>query len=359
MLIRFAVLLIIGSVTSSCTHSIAKFYPEIVPSKSDAKVVVGDGDSHLNIIYLGCGNMVLEKNGEGIMTDPFFSNQPLLKMLGKIQSDPKKFNTWKSNLEYFLSPSVVKVGLVSHSHYDHLMDLPLLVEQRYFTNMNRVYGNSYMPLMMQNFADEKVGFQSLNDEQVFNPTVANDSEYGWIEVSQGIRFLPILANHAPHVGKKLFMNKPLNAQYFDDHLIYSTSKTKAFKWPTGESYSFLVDFIDRDTLRVFVQTSASQPPYGFPPQAELTQKEVDLAIICYASSLNVDNHPKALVDYVRPKKVIFVHWEDFFRSPKSFNDQRLVRGTNPKKVHKRINEMSKPASFFTMPKPGTRIDVRY
>lgn len=360
MLIRLNLALVLLIGLNSCSHSITKFYPEIVPKKSDVVLPIQSNTHHeVNVVYLGCGNLVFEQNGEALITDPFFSNQKLLKLLGKVQTKPLRYGTWKTNYEYFLSPSVVQGGLISHTHYDHAMDLPLLLEDRYFTNLKTIYGNTYFPTIMQNFNDEGVRLATLSNEQVYDPTVKADKSYEWISISPHIRFLPILSNHAPHSGKKLFMDKPLKAEYFDQHLIYSNSKTKAFKWSTGDTFSFLVDFIDTDTLRVFIQTSASQHPFGYPPREELTKKKVDLAVLCYASALNVDQYPNALIDYIQPGKLMWVHWEDFFRTAKSFNDQRLVRGTNPKKVRKRIDQMGKPKDFFLMPKPGTRIKVKY
>ncbi len=279
-------------------------------------------------------------------------------MLGRIQTSQTRYNTWRTNFEYFLSPSVVQAGLVSHTHYDHTMDLPLLLEKRYFNNLNVVYGNGYLPKIMEHFANEWVRLASLNNDQVYDPTI-NDEVYKWISVNPRIRFMPVLSNHAPHTKKKLYMNKPLDETYFDEHLIYSNSKTKARKWSTGDTYSFLVDFIDGDTLRVFIQTSASKHPFGFPPREELKKKKVDLAILCYASALNVNDYPNALLDFIRPQKLILVHWEDFFRTPRSFDDQRLVRRTNPKKMRDQVNKLGKPVDYFLMPKPGTRIKVKY
>lgn len=353
--IFFALALTLGA----CSHSISRFYPEIVPKKSEAVLSVRpDSKSELNVLYLGNGNLVLERNGEAIITDPFFSNQKLLKLLGKVKTNSSLYSTWKTNFEYFLSPSVVKAGLVSHTHYDHAMDLPLLLEDHYFTNMKVVYGNTYLPKIMQNFKKEGVRSEALTKEQVYDPTT-KDKVYEWISVSLNIRVLPILSNHAPHTKRKLFMDKPLKEQYFKEHLIYSNSKTKAFKWSTGETYSFLMDFLGSDTLRVFIQTSASEHPFGFPPAEELKKKGIDLAIVCYASAPNVDDYPNRLIDFIHPKKLMFVHWEDFFRKPKSFYDQRLVRSTNPKKVRKQIDRLGKPNDFFMMPLPGTRIRVKY
>lgn len=355
---RYLTLIALASLTA-CTHSVSRFYPEIIPQKSEAVLPVrSDAKNEMNIVYLGSGNLVLERDGEAIITDPFFSNQKLLKLLGKVKSNPSLYNTWKTNFEYFLSPSVVQAGLVSHTHYDHVMDLPLLIESHYFKNMDIVYGNNYLPKIMQNFKEEGVRLTALTKEQVYDPTTT-DQQYEWISVTPSIRVLPILSDHAPHTKKKLYMDKPLEEQYFDEHLIYSNSKTKAFKWSTGETYSFLVDFMGSDTLRVFLQTSASQYPFGFPPSEELNKKGVDLAIVCYASAPNVDDYPNQLVEFIQPDKLMFVHWEDFFRTPKSFHDQRLVRSTNPKKVRKRIDRLGKPNDYFMMPLPGTRIKVKY
>lgn len=355
---RYLTLIALASLTA-CTHSVSRFYPEIIPQKSEAVLPVrSDAKNEMNIVYLGSGNLVLERDGEAIITDPFFSNQKLLKLLGKVKSNPSLYNTWKTNFEYFLSPSVVQAGFVSHTHYDHVMDLPLLIESHYFKNMDIVYGNNYLPKIMQNFKEEEVRLTALTKEQVYDPTTT-DQQYEWISVTPSIRVLPILSDHAPHTKKKLYMDKPLEEQYFDEHLIYSNSKTKAFKWSTGETYSFLVDFMGSDTLRVFLQTSASQHPFGFPPSEELNKKGVDLAIVCYASAPNVDDYPNQLVEFIQPDKLMFVHWEDFFRTPKSFHDQRLVRSTNPKKVRKRIDRLGKPNDYFMMPMPGTRIKVKY
>ena len=161
------------------------------------------------------------------------------------------------------------------------------------------------------------------------------------------------------------MSKPLNEKYFRDNLVWAADKVKAARWTAGTVYSFLIDFIGSDTLRVFIQTSASQHPNGLPPPAELKKKKVDVALICYASAPLVDDYPADLLNYITPDKVIFVHWEDFFRTPRSWNDVKLVRGTKPKKVKKRMEAVKltkaqiKSKEYFTMPKPGTYIHIKY
>lgn len=359
-------IIIVASVISllflRCAHPISKFYQDIIPDSFETTITLNTkADNTLNLLYQGCGNLILEKDGDAIITDPFFSNQKTPKLLGKIKTNKDKYAEWKTSLSSHVSLGTIKAGLIAHTHYDHIMDLPILLHDHLFTNMNVIYGNSYLPKMLIHFKNEGVNLSGLQGEQIYNPKELNDLEYHWISVTPKIRFLAIESSHAPHIGHRLFMNKPLNEKYFDDHLNLPNDKIGAFKWTTGTTYSFLVDFIDSDTLRIFIQTSASDSPNGLPPRAELQKKKVDLAFLCYASAPNVKNYPNFLLDYIQPQKVVLVHWEDFFRVPSSTEDVKLVRGTSPKKVKTRIEAMNlkKPKDYFLMPKPGTLIHVSY
>jgi hypothetical protein len=352
--------------TLSCTHKVSKFHPEFIPKKFETTLALKpSGSQTLNILYLGCGNLVLEKDGEAIMTDPFFSNQKVLKLLGRIKTNPERYAEWMQLVDAHVSTKAVRSMLISHTHYDHLMDLPTLLQGHVFPNLKAIYGNPYMPKMLQHFKDSTAKFVVLQPAQVYNPNEQNDPEYQWINLAPHVRCLPIESNHAPHIGHKLYMNKPLDEKHFRSNLVWAADKVKAFKWTAGSVYSFLVDFIGSDTLRVFIQTSASEHPNGLPPLAELKKKKVDVALICYASAPLVDDYPGDLLNYITPDKVIFVHWEDFFRTPKSPNDVRLVRGTKPKKVKKRLEAIKltkaqlKARDYYTMPKPGTYIHIKY
>ena len=80
-------------------------------------------------------------------------------------------------------------------------------------------------------------------------------------------------------------------------------------------------------------------------------------MLCYASTPNVEDYPAAIVKDVNPSKLVIVHWEDFFREPRSDDDVKLVRKTNPTKARQRFDELGKKKDFFMMPKPGTKIQV--
>jgi len=332
---------------TSCAHKVSRFYPEIIPKKTNVTLPVsGDGKQSVNLTYLGCGNMIIEQDGDAIITDPFFSVQKFTKMMGKVKTKPELYDIWKGKVQASTSRASVRAGLVSHTHYDHVMDLPTIVQAHYFNKMETVYGNSYLPQMMVNFLKEGTRMETLH---------ANE----WVSVTPRIRFMAIESSHAPHTKRKLYMSKPLDAEYFKENLVWPHDKIKARKWSVGTTYSFLVDFIQQDTLRLFIQTSASQYPDGRPPVSELKKKKVDVAVLCYASTMNVNDYPKAIMKDLDPSKMIVIHWEDFFRETRSDDDVKLVRSTNPRKARKRFDELEKKKDFFVMPKPGTKIQITY
>ncbi len=197
----FIIMLVIMSLFSGCSHHVSKFYPEIIPKKFETTLTLNpQANQTLNILYLGCGNLVLEKEGDAIITDPFFSNQKVLKLIGRIKTNPDRYSSWKETLESHLLPNSIKAGLVAHTHYDHVMDLPIMLHEHYFSKMDTVYGNPYLPQMLQHFKNEGPKLVGLHEKQISNPNEPNDSRYQWITISPKIRFLAIESNHAPHVN---------------------------------------------------------------------------------------------------------------------------------------------------------------
>lgn len=356
---RSPLLLVLLIALSGCGgYKVTRFYPEIIPKEDHATLTIHPhARQQANVTYMGCGNLFIEKDGQAIMFDPFFSIQGIVQLAGRIKTKQTFYDLWKSNLQRHVARSAVRATLVSHTHYDHVMDLPTLLHDKYFPVMNNVYGNNYLPVMMTNFQKSGATIEAFTDAQTVDGTM--DNQYAWISPAPNIRFLPIRSTHAPHTKRKLFMSKPLKPGYFEKHLTWPGDKVGAFKWTVGDSYSFLVDIIGPDTLRIFVQTSASEYPAGAPPARELSRKPVDLAIFCYASSLNVSNYPNVYVDFMMPSKVMFVHWEDFFSPSKSGKDLRLVRRTRPEKVRKQVDRLGMKKDQFIMPRPGTKVTISY
>jgi hypothetical protein len=83
----------------------------------------------------------------------------------------------------------------------------------------------------------------------------------------------------------------------------------------GETFAFLIDFLDdagEVAFRVYYQDAVVAPPLGFAPDELIAERPVDVAIFVPATFDQVDWHPEAFVENLRPKRVLLGHWEDFF-----------------------------------------------
>ncbi len=360
----------------ACSHDIYKLRVSgIVPDGLQTEVqLTSQKGKSLQLLYLGCGHMIIEQNGEAFFTDPFFSIQPTKKMVGKVQTKKEYHERWHQHIEKILKFKSVQTGLVSHSHYDHLMDLPLMLTDHDFPNLKTVYGNAYLPKMLTNFVNEGVILQPLTDSEVFNPCEENpaDSKHQWMPLTTNSKFLAIQTHHAPHALGKLFMSRPMREKqekYFKENLTQPYAEIGNFKWTVGTSYAFLVDWFNgTDTIRLYIQTSASRPPNGLPPPEELKKKKVDLVILCYASTPNVRKYPEYLMDALKAKdypKIVMVHWEDFFTNQQIYGPAKLVPGTKLRRVVRRwkkaldVQDNSSLTEYITMPRPGTMVTIRY
>lgn len=315
------------------------------------------------ILYMGAGNMIIESNDEAFFMDPFFSNTGFFR--GKLKTDTALYRSWKERVGETINTNSVKAGLVAHSHYDHLMDLPMIVSDKAFPNAQNIYGNECVPLMMTNFK-ESANFTGLTSKKIFTNGVS-DKHYEWQHIGSNISFLAIETNHAPHALGVLMMSGKLDSAYFKDNLTEGSSVTKRKRWTVGTNLAFLVDIRNgADTLRLFIQTSGSKSPNGIPPAEVLDKKSVDLAILCYANTPNVKNFPNYLLDSIKRDgkypPVLMVHWDNFFKVRNQDDPYRLVPFTSSAKVQRRWRKVGYPdplADHIRMPVPGTLVNVWY
>jgi hypothetical protein len=356
---QFLLLSILILTTCSCSRSTRLFNDIIPPSRNIDLSYSKNPSEEIKILYVTCGMLVIEHGNESIVIDPFFSYQKMTSMIFGIRSRERFFRSFKQLADSTIYKKSVHTGFVSHTHYDHAMDLPLLIDETYFPELRNVYGSVNLPAMMFHHRDKGVNITAMTDDQIFNPLKPGDP-YKWISAGDSVSVLPIASMHAPHKFGILLMNGKLKGKYFQKKRFKNPyTKSRAFKWATGCSYSFLIKFLKRDgsEFRVFVQTSASNDPYGLPPEGE----KADLAVLCFASMQEVDDHPNYIMKKTQAKKLMLVHWEDFFRYPKSRDDIQMVRGTNKKLAKRRLDEVrnSTLQPEVIMPKPGSLIRVSY
>jgi hypothetical protein len=350
----------------SCSRAITSrslpFEP-IIPTLATHEWNIHGSKEPLKILYLGCGHLVLQYNKECIVIDPFFSTQGIMRR--RIHSDTTAFEKYKSILEqHQVTLSGTNSIWIAHTHYDHMMDVPLMLEKQMISKEVTIYGNEFGDDILTNFVDTNQ-YHALAPAETYNPNKAAVVP-SWLMASPSIRVMPILSDHAPHykIGPIRFhlMRGPLRKNYFSDHFKKAADPTKRNQWKEGYTYSFLVDIMKGDEIafRLFIQTSSSDYPLGRPPLEVLAKRHVDVAFLCAASANFVKPYPVQILQDVKPAKVVFIHWEDFFRKPLDFDGARLVRATNFRKLNRTLIQHNlKPSTAnYLMPRPGTMITIK-
>ena len=209
--------------------------------------------------------------------------------------------------------------LVGHSHYDHLMDVPVVSRDR--APNARIYVNDSGAHVLAAAAGP------LDVVALDASAWSFGRPKSWIRVpGTRIRFLAILSEHAPHFhGLTLY-----GGAYSVDQ---QSLPTRAPGWKLGQPLAFLIEFLAADgsvDVRIHYQDSASSPRAGFPPR-NLQPARYKILLPCVASWHEVDDYPEKILEEFAPNFAVLGHWEDFFtRYSDDLDDLRRVRLTNPR-----------------------------
>lgn len=322
----------------------------------DAPIPPGDPAyaTTLQIRYLGAGGVLLKRGEDALLAAPFFSNPSMLRVaFGEVR--------WrKEEVDRFLGPkdrddlAAVSGVIVGHAHYDHLMDLPY-IKQTYLPKA-KIYGSDTArnTLLGDETLKKKPEDLVSVEHQAWAAPPAGQPEpvVVWTQVNERIRFLALKSEHAPiFLGIKFF-----EGHYREPLPVIPTS---AWAWREGETLAYLIDFLGPDgktvEFRVHYQDTASNPPLGFPPPSVVPPdgRGVDVAILCVPGHTQVKGYPAGIVERLRPRLAVLIHWEDFFAplpdDPRDLRTVALLQG-------ERFIEALEPAlngAPYRMPAPGT------
>lgn len=347
-------LICIAGVVASCSfpQKPEKKVGDKIYQPDNYKLKLGEKGQALSIKYIGCGGLVIDYKGEIIITDPFFSNNASLRSmsssalgLGKVKSKPEMVD-WAID-EHDLSDAFggAKALLIGHAHYDHLMDVPFLLKHNCLSKEVKVYGSKSTQDILTRYlyGRQFIDFDSLRTK----------TKTEWEKLTQHIYMKPILSSHAPHFGCIHLMQGEVDACFRE--LKDDDFKTKANKWKEGKVYAYLLRITAdwQAPFYIHVMTSSSSSPSGIPEG-----QKVDLSILCAASTQNVDEFPANVLQATQPKKVILIHWEDFFRSYKK--PSKSVKGTNFKTLLGRLaSHKADLPNWVSMPEKGVTITCEF
>lgn len=288
----------------------------------------------LSIQYLGVGGHLFRFGDQAIMTAPSITNPHFLALGPFMPISPDH-----QLIDRFLPDvSDVESILVGHAHYDHLMDVPYIMQTKAL--QSQVYGSKTMMHTLAPSID-KSRRHALNDSMA-----ELDKPGRWFyNKAQNIRFMALKSTHAPH-----FMGINIMTGTYEEDL--EELPWHAFGWKEGQTLAYLIDFLGPDNSilhRVFYQDAASQEPLGLIPQfAQADQKRVDIAIITPASFNQVDNYPEGIMRNSQAKHFILGHWEDFFANQEE-EEQVFVRAINYDDFYTRFEAALPSDSSWAMP----------
>ncbi|MCJ8272829.1 MAG: hypothetical protein MJK04_25960 [Psychrosphaera sp.] len=363
-LVLLVFLLIILPQLSSCSSYINpqllnKFHSNNEPTKP----VTLNGD--IKIQYLGVSGYLITYDGHKLLLGPSFTNPGYGTLASSLLSGELKANhklieklypdTGKNSAD--ANQKGIEAILVGHSHYDHLLDVPYIMKN--FIPSAKAYGSNTMKSLLLSKDIDEDNIVALNDYVSDNK---HHEDNNWQSVNSGrIRFVAIKADHAPIVFNHVFAN----GRYKGDRL---HKKLDFLDWKLGETYAYLIDFMDKDgniDFRIHYVDTSSPPPNGFLPDELLNEKRVDLAILCVAGFNKSALYPKEIITHLNPKTIIAGHWEHFFGNHwvdnPSFESRsktlRVVAGSDHQKFIKRLKAVLPADATWILPRPFTTIGL--
>lgn len=317
-----------------------------LPTFSHQKNPIDKATPSIKVIYTGTAGVLLQIDQHAIMLDPYFSNKPA-SFFKIFTSRPSA----DQQIVDALLPDISNISgiLIGHAHVDHLLDAPYILSKA--PEKTKIYGSETMSNIIAAVVEESRRV-ALNDSMATQDVIGE-----WVTLPDPhIRFMPIQSEHAPQLGPILLGGGQVKSE--QKHI------PKGIGWKAGQPLTYLVDFLKSPLqegespnimYRVFLQSSASGPGYGVPPQTVLNERSVDLALLCVASFKNVKQYPEHTLNAIQPNKVVLLHWDNIFKS-RLEHDVELLSTLSTKDIIEFI-ERAKIAigeqGEVLMPMPGT------
>lgn len=340
--------LLVGCSTSVDDLAIYQSAEVVLPKMNERALI--DGEKQLNIQYLGVGGYLFQYGEDSIMTAPSFTNPGLMNV-----TLPLSIAADHALIDKLLPPQAKQAEfiLVGHAHYDHLLDVPYIMQQ-----------HMPMTIAMGSTTMKNIVTAVIDDDRLLDITdyaAVGDLPGRWLYNRNGtIRIMPIKSDHAPH-----FMGiKVMSGQY--DQALTELPST-AYGWKEGQTYAYVIDFLDNQqqpVYRIHYQDAASNSPDGLMPMMTDT-KAVDMAILCVAAFHQVDDYPEAILQQTQPGMIVMGHWEDFFGNNHVDNSSvknqknavKGVRMTNVGDFIQRVDAVKTDGAVALLPAPFTWISA--
>lgn len=255
----------------------------------------GQTDSiYTEIRYYGTGCLSVQRGETAILTDPYISNLSTLQVsLGKVKTDV-------NYVELYINPAAlrkVKMVMVGHSHYNHLLDLPHLLR----------YIPSETPILLNHTGKHILAYYQLKHQLVVVNDIAGTERqlgYWYYGSDSTVRAMAFNSVHQPKLAGIGAQDRIYGSDISGEPILVSD-------WQAGKTYSYVIDFLNDGevTYRMLFMSSGATAPNGMFPKSLLKEHSINDMFISASAKLEFDEYPRPLIDLCAPERIFLIHWE--------------------------------------------------
>ncbi|MFL5319361.1 MAG: MBL fold metallo-hydrolase [Myxococcaceae bacterium] len=284
----------------------------------------------LELRWIGVQGFLLTYGGESVLTAPLFTRPN-----GFTVSTGLPVTSDTASVSSHLSAELlshVSVVLAGHAHYDHLLDVPAVLQRAPNATL---YSNISARNLLAAWAPDRQARCIGTDAQ--SPTISRSRvialddplashvdwtncpskkpaqaplQGSWVKAGEHVRILAVCSEHPDQIGPYHFGAGDVTDEACEP-------PTSMPEWKEGVTLAFLIDFLDPYTdaplYRVYYQDAPATAPLGQVPPMFLADKRVDVALLNVGSYENAPGEPGNILQELNPRFAIGGHWEDFFR----------------------------------------------
>ncbi|MGJ8643147.1 MAG: MBL fold metallo-hydrolase [Luteolibacter sp.] len=230
----------------------------------------------VTITYLGTNGYLIESGETSIVIDPYFSRIGMSSIILNYSMKPNQEEI-ESALKRANFPESIDAFLVTHAHFDHLLDVPPLQKQ---------FGGKIVTSQTGKYLCEASGIPS---DEIIAANHNQTYRFGKAKITVLEAAHDRICWHVPFSGH---ITEPLDGP-----------PGHAKDWKVGTPFAFLIEISGK---RIYVDSGGIEGQLANP-----VAKNADLAILGVAVRDSQKRFPEA-VAAVNPRYVLPSHQDDFF-----------------------------------------------